>query len=100
VVSQNSFLCHIFWGWLAHISSDASDSDRVNIPLVKLTETFSSNEENSQTADEKDTTPLDQIGHGLFQEQVALHDNAEDVTIVAAQAGSEDTNWIDDFCED
>lgn len=79
---------------------DATDSHKFRIPLGKFTETFSTDDEDEQFTEDLGTTPFDQMGHASFQHYIAPHETAEDVTIVAAQAGSEDTNWIFEFCDD
>ncbi|KAJ5351870.1 hypothetical protein N7452_000844 [Penicillium brevicompactum] len=56
-------------------------------------------EENDQLVNGAGTTVFDQISDGEWQSPAQLHQTAEDVTIVAATAGEEDTSWINEFCE-
>lgn len=59
---------------------------------MKLPDTFAV-KEGDHVDDVSDTTLFD-------QPYTPLHQTAEDVTIVAAKAGSEDTDWIFDFCDE
>lgn len=49
---------------------------------------------------EAGTTVFDQVIDGEWQSSAQLHQTAQDVTIVAATAGEEDTDWIKDFCDE
>jgi hypothetical protein len=60
-------------------------------------------EESSQNdpyGESSNTYQLDNIFNGGLQRSVIPHENAEDVSIVAARSGPESTDWIDEFCED
>jgi hypothetical protein len=66
-----------------------ADRHEIMAPLGKLAGTPS-----------KDQTPYDPMGNSPLQRYVPPHETAEDVTIVAAKTGSEDTNWIYEFCDE
>ncbi|KAJ5242564.1 uncharacterized protein N7469_000891 [Penicillium citrinum] len=78
---------------------NGSDTGKFKIPLGKLAESFSVDEDD-QFMDSTGITPFNQNGNNPFHRWVPPHETAEDVTIVAAKAGSEDTNWIYDFCDE
>lgn len=61
-------------------SADSSQSE----PHVEISNTYQS----------------DDIFNGGLQRSIISHENAEDVSIVAAKSGPESTDWIEEFCED
>lgn len=46
------------------------------------------------------TSQSDQTTTDSTQRYFIPHENAEDVSIVAARSGPESTDWIEEFCED
>jgi len=64
-------------------AASAEDSSR-NEPYVASSNTYQS----------------DNTFNGGLQRSIIPHENAEDVSIVAARSGPESTDWIEEFCED
>ncbi|OOQ90960.1 hypothetical protein PEBR_01766 [Penicillium brasilianum] len=57
-------------------------------------------EDSSQHESFVGTSQSDRSASGSLQRYFIPHENAEDVSIVAARSGPESTDWIQDFCED
>jgi hypothetical protein len=75
------------------------EAQKVGVPLDKLTEAYLTDDaEDGQSIEEVGITMFDQTAGIPLQPYVPLHQSAEDVTIVVAASGSEDTDWIRDFC--
>ncbi|KAJ5377947.1 uncharacterized protein N7496_005356 [Penicillium cataractarum] len=51
-------------------------------------------------ASAEDSSQSDRTASGSLQRYFIPHENAEDVSIVAARSGPESTDWIEEFCED
>ncbi|KAJ5747331.1 uncharacterized protein N7511_009027 [Penicillium nucicola] len=77
-----------------------SEEQNVEILPSKLTEATTDDAEDEQSTDEVEETTFYQEPDSPIEQYVPLHQSAEDVTIVAAAAGSENTDWIQDFCDE
>ena len=50
--------------------------------------------------EQTEKSPTDHLAQSPTQRYIPQHENAEDVTIVAARQGEDSTDWIEEFCED
>lgn len=93
------FLENVLCSHLGFVGNLAAQ--KVEIPPSQLTEAYAEDDaQDEQSMDGDVVEAYDQTIDGQSQRYVPLHENAEDVTIVAAQAGFEDTDWISEFCEE
>jgi hypothetical protein len=69
---------------LSTLNGAASADSSQNEPYVESSNTYQS----------------DNTFNGGLQRSIIPHENAEDVSIVAARSGPESTDWIEEFCED
>lgn len=80
----------------------ADNTSPYKISLSTLNEAASAEDSSQHEAymEDSNTFESDKTINGGLQRSIIPHENAEDVSIVAARSGPESTDWIEEFCED